>query len=394
MFQTAGYKQVWLTNLLSSVANGSSRFVFVWLVKDLTDWDPAAALLGVAMGLPALFLSVPAGTLADRNAPARMGRILLALATAAFTITAMVASTEAISVRLTIGLAFLTAVPLALLMPMLQAVVPALIPADQLLQAVALQNMGLMTGMIVGAFAGGGIIVLFGTAGAVFFLAAVSALALLAFLLAELPDAPNKRTSAPNVSMAVVAREATSTEPLRTLLFLTVITGVTMTANTILLPIIARDVLEVNALLASLINAVMGIGMTITSVLLARKGQLARPGRVMFITLSVGLGTGLVLLGWSKVYVLTALFAFMWGSAGGIAMALLRTLTQLNTAPERMGRVMGLATLAQFGAFPVGALALAALVNATGPAEAMMICGAFVSVAVWSQWLRPTARSI
>ncbi|MEZ5280328.1 MAG: MFS transporter [Acidimicrobiales bacterium] len=392
VFQQPGYRQVWLTNMLSSLANGSSRFIFVWLIKDLTDWDPAAALLGIAIGLPALLLSVPGGSLADRLAPSKMGRILLAASALLFGLTAVVASTDLISVPVAVGLAFLTAVPLAMLMPMLQAVVPALIPQHQLLQAVALQNMGLMAGMIIGAFAGGAIIVVFDTAGAIFFLAGVCLLALVAMSRAQLPDAPAKRSATPAVSMATVAREALSTEPLRTLLFLTVITGVTMAANMILIPVIARDVLQVNALKAGLINALMGVGMMITSVLLARRGQLARPGRTMLVTLSAGLGTGLFLLGWSDVFALTVLVAFMWGGAGGSAMALLRTLTQLNTPSDRMGRVMGLATLAQFGAFPLGALVLFGLVGVTGPANAMMITGAFVSLAIWSQWLRPVLR--
>ncbi len=393
MFSFPGYPALWVSNLLASVANGSSRFVYVWLVNDLTDWDAAVALLGVAMGIPALLFSVPGGSLADRIAPRALAVPLLGVGALAFVVSALLVASDWISVPIAVALAVLTGIPLALVTPVLQSVVPSIVPSDRLLAAVALQNMGLMVGMVVGALVGGAIIDAVGTSGALGFLGVVCAVAALLLSRAPLGDKPRQRADETPVPMTQVAKEALATEPLRTLLWLTVILGFTTTATVLLVPVVARDVLGVNALAAGAINGAMGLGMIGTSVWLAGRGTFARPARTMLIVLSIGLGTGLFLLGWSRYYVLTLTVAFIWGSCGGIAMALLRTLTQLNTPPERMGRIMGLATLAQYGTFPLAAALLALLVSATSARDALMISGGIVAAMVWAQWLRPTLRS-
>jgi hypothetical protein len=115
---------------------------------------------------------------------------------------------------------------------------------------------------------------------------------------------------------------------------------------------------------------------------------------VLAIATSAALGTGLVAIGSSRVYALTALFCLLWGLSGGIAMTLMRTLLQLHTPPELMGRVMGLSAMAQNGAFPIGALALFGLVTVTSVSTAMILAGVICSVLVWLIVLRPTIRSL
>ena len=51
--------------------------MFVWLIGDLTDWNPAIAILGIVIGLPPLVLSAWAGALADRTSPRRLAEVLV-----------------------------------------------------------------------------------------------------------------------------------------------------------------------------------------------------------------------------------------------------------------------------------------------------------------------------
>ena len=60
------FRRLLIANVLSAIAFGTSRFVFVWLVGELTEWNPATAILGIVIGLPPLLLSAWAGALADR----------------------------------------------------------------------------------------------------------------------------------------------------------------------------------------------------------------------------------------------------------------------------------------------------------------------------------------
>ncbi|MFP5489779.1 MAG: MFS transporter [Acidimicrobiia bacterium] len=392
LLRSPAFSGVLVANVLAAIALGTSRFVFVWLVGGLTDWDPAVAILGIVIGLPPLFLSAWAGSLADRIEPRRLGTTLFAVAMVLFAGSAMLVVTDTMTVPLAMVCGFVTAAAPAMLIPLLQALIPQIVPQRQLMQAVALQNLGMMTSIIAGVFLGGAIIQAFGVAAGFWLLVVACGLGVVVYGRTPLPE----RVAAPPRRGAIrhAAGVALRTEPLRSLLALTGVLGLVIAASTLLLPELARDVLGTGSLAASALNVCMSLGMVTTSMFLATRWTPTRPGLALALATSTALGTGLVAIGASRVYWLTAVFCLMWGLTGGVAMTLLRTLLQLHTPPELMGRVMGLSAMAQNGAFPIGALALFGLVTVTSVATAMIIAGAICSVLVWVIVLRPTIRSL
>ncbi len=393
VFAAPGFARFWSANVLTALVNGSSRFVFVWLIGDLTDWDAAATILGIAAGMPALLISAQAGLLADRISPRKFGMMLLITTTVFFAAAAAVASSSLNSVPTAVASAFVCAFPVAATTPLYQALVPVIVPKHRILQAVALQNMGSMVALMVGGGIAGVLIDRFNTAAALWFLAGVALAALVVFATAQIPDnAPD--TGKGRQKLGEAANHALRTEPLRTLLFLSMLTGVATATNFVLIPIYARDVLGVAATKASLINVAMGFGMIATSLVVAQRATPKWPGRVTLGALSIGLGTGLVLIGLSSTYQLTLVFAAMWGLCGGVAMSGLRALMQTNTPPEMMGRVMGLASVAQFGSVPLGSAILYFLVEYTSIQTALVVIGLGIAVLIWAQWFRPAVRDL
>ncbi len=388
------FRGVAIANTLVALAFGSSRFVFVWLIGELTEWNPATAILGILLGTPHLFLSAWAGSLVDRMPPRQLGLTLMISSTLLFTVTALLVDTSLMNVPVAMVCAFITAIAPAMVTPLLQALVPTLVPAQHLMQAVAIQNLGMMVATIAGAFIGGGVIQLFGISAGFWLLAIASALAALRYAITPLPDQLAGANQSRQGAIRKGARAALGTEPLRSLLAITFIMGLAITSSVLLLPEFARDVLGKESFAAGALNAFMSIGMMGTSFLLATRWTPARPGLVLTIFTGFFLGGGLIAIGSSRVYVVTAVFAFLWGMSGGVAMTLLRTLTQLNTPPELMGRVMGLAAMAQNGAFPIGALMLFGLVSTTTVGTAMVISGIFCTICIWLVSIRSHVRSL
>jgi hypothetical protein len=132
----------------------------------------------------------------------------------------------------------------------------------------------------------------------------------------------------------------------------------------------------------------------ITSMLLATRWTPSRPGLVLTLVTGTALGGGLIAIGLSSTYVVTGLFCFAWGLSGGLAMTLLRTLVQVNTPPELMGRVMGLSAMAQNGSFPIGALLLFGLVSVTSVATTMVLSGLICTACLGLISTRPHIRSL
>ena len=392
LLQQRSFRVVLGGNVLSSIALGTSRFVFVWLIGELTEWNPATAILGIVIGLPPLLLSAWAGSLADRVAPRQLGLILFTIATALFGVTAVLLHLDLMNVPLAMVCAFVTAVAPAMLVPLLQALVPKVVEPSQLLQAVALQNLGMTASTVGGTFLGGAVIQAFGLEAGLWLLTAATAGGI---IVHRHVSVPTSTTIAPRRgAIRSAAAVALRTQPLRSLLALSAVLGVVITASTLLLPEIARDVLRTDSLAASALNVAMSIGMITTSMFVATRWRPARPGRALMFAAGSAMGTGLVALGLSRLYLLTLLICLCWGLTGGIAMTMLRTLLQLHTPPELMGRVMGLAAMAQNGAFPIGALVLFGLVSATSVTTSMVIVGIVCSFAVWNIVFRPTIRNL
>lgn len=394
LLEIPAFRAVLVANVLAAIAFGSSRFVYVWLIGELTDWNPATAILGIVIGMPPLLLSAWAGSLADRLPPRRYGTILFLISTALFAGTAVLVQVDAMTVPLAMACALVTAIAPSMLIPLLQALVPAVVPTERLVQGVALQNLAMMVSVIGGTFLGGAIIQMFGIAAGVWVLAVAGALGAARFVRADLPAEMAGASTARRGAIRAGARHALGTEPLRSLLALTTVMGLAIATSTLLLPEFARDVLGVGSFAAGALNAVMSIGMVVTSMLLATRWTPARRGLVLAWITSVALGGGLIAIGASRSYLVTAIAALAWGLSGGIAMTLLRVLMQLHTTPELMGRVMGLSAMAQNGAFPIGAILLVVLVAATSVATTMVIVGAICTVAVCSIVWRPAVRDL
>lgn len=386
------FRGLMLANVLAATGFGASRFVFVWLIGELTDWNPATAILGIVIGLPPLFLSAWAGSLADRLDPRRFGVATFVLSGIGFAVTAALVVVDVMTVPLAMVLGFVTAIAPAMLMPLMQALVPAVVPPAQLMQGVAVQNLTMTVSVVAGVFLAGAVMQMVGVAAGFWLVAGAGVLGALVFLRSPLPAAVDT-TRRPG-AIREGARFALGTQPLQSLLGITAVLGMAIATVTLLLPEFARDVLGAESLAASALNVCMSLGMTTTSMLIATRWTPSRPGLVLTAFSVVTMGGGLVAIGLTRVYVVTALCSLVWGLCGGVMMTTLRTLTQSNTPPELMGRVMGLVAMAQNGMFPIGALVLVGLVSATSVSTAMVISGFICVAGTGAIALRPHVRSL
>lgn len=379
-------------NVLSAVAFGTTRFVFVWLIGELTEWNPATAILGIVIGLPPLFLSAWAGSLADRLDPRRFGAAMFLISAVGFAIAGALVASDVMTVPLAMLFGFVTAVAPSMLMPLMQALVPAIVPQDRLMQGVAIQNLSMMASTIAGVFLGGAVIQVFGVAAGFWLVTVAALLGAVVFGSTPLPviSTPVARRGA----IREGARIALGTEPLRSLLAITTVLGLAITTVTLLLPEFARDVLDQESLAASALNVFMSFGMMVTSVAIATRWAPARPGLLLSVFSVVTMGGGLIAIGSARTYLLTAAISFAWGMCGGVVMTMLRTLTQMNAPPELMGRIMGLSAMAQNGSFPVSALLLFGLVSLTSVSGAMVIAGAICVACTALVASRPHVRRL
>ena len=382
-FKSRPFTYLWINTMSFALVQATQRFAFVWLVIEGVDRGGlglgagATGMVAFALGIPVLFVTIPAGVLADR-----MDRRSIVLASqlvavgvtfAAGVILLAGAMTTVIAMLLAAGVGATIAVGL----PVRNAIVPTVVERDTLLKAIVMMSMAMNVSQIVGAGLGGLAIAIWGIGGAFVAQGVVLLIGTLALVPLRVPRAREaSEHRAPLQDLLDGLRFVWKHQGIRTLILLLAGSGIFMIGPFMsLLPLIAKEELGREALQSSLLFVFMGLGMTISSLGLASLPDLKNKGGWFIGSLMMG-GFTLVVIGLSPWYALTATVMFTGGMAGGFFMNLNQTLVQANSPHEMMGRVVGIHTLAFQGIGPFGGLIAGLLAAQMGAPLWMAISGA------------------
>ncbi|AYD04048.1 MFS transporter [Neorhizobium sp. NCHU2750] len=153
---------LWGATVLGNTGSFMRDVASSWLMTDLSASPTAVALVQAAGTLPIFLLAIPAGVLTD-ILDRRKFLIAVQILLAAVSVTFMVLShTGMLSVSALIGLTFLGGIGAALMGPTWQAIVPELVPRQDVKSAVALNSLGINIARSIGPAAGGLLLAAFG----------------------------------------------------------------------------------------------------------------------------------------------------------------------------------------------------------------------------------------
>jgi predicted MFS family arabinose efflux permease len=244
---------------------------------------------------------------------------------------------------------------------------------------------------VIGPAIGGVLIGVIGVAGCF----AVNGASFLAVLLALLfmradelrpaPRTPRPRTVADVlISLAEGVRFVARTPLIALCVFVIgVISGVAMNFN-VIVPILARSVLEIGAPGLGLLMAAIGFGSLSGALAVA---MLRRPRTIVVIGGAAALGALSIVAGvvsgsgapWAAV--ITGI-ALLGAGFGAIAMAATANASiQTSTPPALRGRVMSVYTTVFAGSTPIGGLGTGAVVSLIGAPGALIVAGGLALIA-------------
>ncbi len=369
---------------------GIQSVLFAWLVTIVL--DAPADKVGIAqmsLLLPSMLLMLVGGSLADRFGGKRLlliGQTLGALAP--MTLALMIAA---------FGLTYSGVIAYALVMGIAQATVT---PArDGLLNTIAegaiqrrvMQVSMLQFGIQMLGFAAASQADRVGAIGLLSGQTVLLLLGVVAFYLMQVPpkgssSKPGSTHSLPHElkeSLIEGYRSVRESPYMSRVVILNFAIGAFFMGSYIVtVPLIVREVYAGTSQQIAWINIANSIGFILTIMALLRLGDVHRQGRAVLLALILGaiiLGVGGLGLGFASLVVVI----FLWGSCGGVAMTLLRTIMQEQSPDDQRSRMMAFHSFAFMGAGPVGTLLSGYLSKWLGPGAALILCaGAMVVVAV------------
>jgi MFS family permease len=383
---------LWAGSFVANVGIWMQSVAMGWLIYDLTNSASWLGRVGFASAAPTLLLGLLGGAIiehADRK------RILCGssavFAAGAFALAALTTS-GAIEVWMVIAISLVGGTANAFFSPVFQALVPALVPAEHLMNAISLNSISFNAARVVGPLIGGAVMTWLGP-GWCFALNGCGFLVLLGASLAL--DVPRRRPAA-RAPIGQSLREGLDyarRHPLiRMLLFLCVALSLFGFPYIVLMPALARDVLHLGPQGFTQLFSAVGAGAVVGGLTLATVGDVKYKG-MLVIGCALLFGVLLVALANVRTFAAAASLLAVAGFAMITCIAALNTLIQVNVAEAMRARVMSMLTVSLFGLPTLGAWLLGALGDRIGIPAAVSFGGAAVALAAVATWaLSPELR--
>ena len=375
--------RLWVARLAGTAASQMLMVAVGWQMYDLTGsaWD--LGLVGLLQFVPALALVLVAGHVVDRHQRARIvalclaAQMVIAIGLAAATVSGQ-ASREA----LLIASVALGAVR-AFQMPAQQALTPLLVPMALLPRALAFSSAGLQ-GAIVAGPALGGLVYMAGataTYACAALLFAAAALLCLTIRYLHAPSLTPVTMESLLAGVRFVARHKLVLGAISLDLFAVLLGGAVA-----LLPMYAKDILQVGPAGLGLLRAAPAAGALLMSIVLTRWPVRRHAGRRLLMAVGC-FGLGTLVFGLSHSFGLSLAALAVTGAADMVNVVVRQTLVQLETPDAMRGRVSAVNSVFIGGSNQLGEFESGATAAWLGPVGSVVL-GALGTLAVAALWWR------
>jgi hypothetical protein len=393
-----GFRLLTGGQLASNLGDAFYAVALPWYVLAHHD---GALLLGsvlAAYGIPRTVLLAAGGHASDRWRPWTVMMVADTLRAVAAAALAAAAFAGPANPHLLVAIAAVLGAGEGLFLPGAFAIVPSLLPDEDLQAGNALTEGSTQLAALVGPAAGGVAVAVLGAAPAFAVDAAsfvVSAVTLAGVRLAQRPEgAPIPSEPEPARAEVPTLRHLLASERV-----LQVLLGVAVAANLgsggvseVALPALAHGPFHAGAGGYGALIAALGGGALLGTIVAAQGRRARRPAIVASIAFlaEAGFLAAVPYLG-GTLPAAAALVIF--GALNGFGNVVMITVFQRWAPTELMGRLMGLLVLAAFGAFPLSVILGGLVVHSLGPAAFFPLAAAVLAAAVLAGLCQHTWRT-
>jgi MFS family permease len=391
---------LWAGLLVSNAGTWMQNVAQGWLTYQLTNSPFYLGLLGASFAVPMIALPMVGGTIADR---------IDRLAILKFTQTAMMLCAAAmatlsllhvITIWDIIGISFLSSVALAVDNPTRQALIPDLVPPEELLSAISLNSVAFNGAALVGPALAGLILGLAGNelmlgSALVFYLNALSFLAVLGPVFLIRPR-PVERPATANQFHAAIVEGFSYVKKRRALLLLLALSAVISVFGrsfSQLLPVFARDVLHVGSEGYGVMLALPGAGTLLAGFVLAGGGH-HFDRRWLIVSSQLGFAASVIAFAVTHSFSLSLALLGISGFCATVFGAVAATILQVETEGHLRGRVMSLYTITIIGLGPMGSLISGSLATVISVSLAVILPALVIVVFLGFAISRPSWKDV
>ena len=349
------FRMLWLASVVVWLGTWLQNTGAGWLMTTLAPRPLIVAMVQAATIMPVFLLAIPGGAMADivdRRAfliGTQIWTVTSAILVAVLTLTGGMTATWLLILTFAIGIGS------ALTQPAWSAIIPELVPREDLVGAITLNGIGFNLTRAIGP-ALAGFLILLGGPGLTFSLYAMSIFAVIGALVMW-HRAGRRFTGLPREhflsAMRVGMRFVRNTPAIQHAMVRTAAYSVPASAPWALLPLYVRHDMALGPGMYGVILGMMGVGGVTSGMLLPMvRGRLSRGTTV--VACSLFSCTGMAIVGIANHWAFAAVGMLLFGVGWTAAYATIQAAAQLVCPPWVRARSLSIYQLAQNGALTIG----------------------------------------
>ena len=383
--QSRNFALLWFGNLLSNTGTWMQQVAEPWLVLRLSN---SAFLLGLDSFMtdaPIWLLILAGGIIADRRDRRRTALLFQSIQVVCPILIVVLLATGRIQVWMIIALSLVVGITDALSGPSINALVPSLVPEEDVPSAVALNSAQFNLSRVLGPFFAGVVMATLGPIVCFALNASSFAPYLLAIYLLRVPSRPSvpiragaRATSARRSLLEVVAVVAKKRR-MREALLTVITTSLFCMPVVTFIPVLVRDAFHLGSKEFGGALSVFGFGGLLgTAVVLPLKTN--RQRQIVSNRAALGLSAFIIAAALCPVFGIDLALLFVIGGAMVASNTAANSILQSSIDGRIRGRVSSMYTLALRGGAPLGSLAMGIATSRWGVRTAFLFNGALAFV--------------
>ncbi|WP_024520965.1 MFS transporter [Bradyrhizobium sp. Tv2a-2] len=393
----APFRHIWLASLLSNLGILIRGVGAAWAMTEMTSSADKVALVQTALMLPVMFISLPAGAVADMYDRRVVTLVALLISFCGATALTALEWWDLTTPNLLLALCFLVGSGAALMGPAWLSSVGEQVPAEALPAAVTLNGISYNIARSFGPAIGGIVVAIAGAvaayaANALLYLPLMIALFLWKRLTEHSRLPPEQLTRA----IATGVRYIANSPSIKIVLTRAMTTGAIGASITALMPLVARDLLRGGAQTYGVMLGAFGVGAVIGALCIGEvRKRMSGEAAVRVCVLSMGLAIAAVAL--SREPILTMIALVMTGAMWTLAFTLFDIGVQLSAPRWVAGRSLAVYQASFSGGIGVGSWGWGRLTDAAGVEITLLVSAALMALSsllgLWLRMPRISARS-
>ena len=374
----------WICRVIGITSYQILIVALAWQLYDLTSNPLDLGLIGLFQFLPVLLLSLPAGQIVDRFHKGKILGFCFFFQSVVALWLSYSSFHESISKNSFFVIATILGVLRTFQMPTQQSLTPSLVPRHLLQNAIAFSSSGMHTAIIVGPAIGGFLYIL---GAEIVYVICASLLALsfsLTFLIKYKHRENIEKISLNNLlaGLKFILHNKTLLGAISLDLFAVLLGGATA-----LLPVFAKDILDVGPEGLGFLRASPAVGALICALLMTKWPIKEKVGKKLFFSVAI-FGLAMMVFGLSTNFFLSIIALIVSGAADSLSVVIRMTLIQLDTPDHMRGRVSSVNAIFIGASNELGEFESGVTASFFGPVNSILIgsIGTVVIVLAWAKF--------